>query len=201
MTLFAAKVVTGETATNGAQETSVLLGHCRSIGIVVGGVRVCGLGRKLVLGEIRLRWGTGSHLLLVCLVRSECVVLAVLLLLLLMLLWVLRLLRFAIVSSMALGVAGIVLAVRLSLHAVLESACLWRTVRVLSSRRTKLLRAVATLLLTIGWCLWVCIGVIIRVLISTLLLMVLTVLLALALAVAALVPVVRHDGQVIWTGK
>lgn len=147
-----------------------------------------------MLGDIRLRWGARGHLLLVCLVCSECVVLAVLLLLVWLLL-VLRLLMVAIVSSMALRVAGIVLAVGLPLHAVLEAACLGWAVRVLSSRRTKLLRAVATLLLllAIDGLLRVCIGVVIRVLVSTLLLWVLVI----RLAVAALVPVVRHDGQVV----
>lgn len=58
MALLAAKVVTCETAANGAKKTSVLLSHWRSIGVIVGRLWVSRLGCELVVCSLCLRWST-----------------------------------------------------------------------------------------------------------------------------------------------
>jgi len=58
MTLLATKVVTCETAADCAKKTSVLLGHWRGIGVIVGRLWVCRLGRELVVCSLGLRWST-----------------------------------------------------------------------------------------------------------------------------------------------
>jgi len=54
MALLTAKMVTCETATESTKKTSVLLGHCRGIGVIVGRLWVCRLGRELMVCSLCL---------------------------------------------------------------------------------------------------------------------------------------------------
>lgn len=144
---FTAQDTTANSTTKSSQQASIGLIHGRSIGIVVGGVGVAGLGRKLMLVGIGILLAALltpvltplTHLLLIGLVLSVGIIAAVALLLLLLLLTV--------ISRMALWVAGIVRAVLPPSLAMLEASVLWRAERVLAPRRAipLVLRRVALL--------------------------------------------------------
>jgi len=131
-----AQHVAAEAAGGGAQEAAVGLGHGRGAGVVVGRVRVARLRRELVLlADVVLLTGVfpgllAAQLLLVGLVLGIGVVAAVLL----------RLsATAAVVALVALRVAGVVGAKLATGLAVLETAVLRRTERVLAARRAEVL--------------------------------------------------------------
>lgn len=94
--------------------------------------------------------------------------LTILLLLLLRLTVLWLLLVSTIVACVALWVRGVVLAIHTTCLAVLEAALGRRAEGVLSSRWTEVLGAVAALLLTVLWLLWVGVGVRVALLLAVL---------------------------------
>jgi len=152
MALLSTKVMSSKATAESAKQTSILLSHRRSIGVVVRSVRICRLlGEFVVLSLLRrvltLLWlllTTLAHLLLICLVGGEGVMLSRLLLLLILLLtWV-----AAIVACVTLRVRGIICTVLSASLAVLKATMLRWTERVGSVGWGEVLRFVTTLLLT-----------------------------------------------------
>jgi len=196
MALLSTKVVSSKATSESAEQTSVLLSHRRSIGVVVRSIRICGLlGKLVVLSLISgvltllLLWllAALAHLLLICLVGSKGVVLSRLLLLLLVLLltWI-----AAIVACVTLRVRGIIGTVLPTSLAVLEAALLGWTERVGSVGWAEVLRIVATLLLTtVLWLLGIPLRIVVIAAVSSLVVALLRVL-------PALVVWIRHLSRV-----
>jgi len=193
--LLSTKVVSSKATSKSAEQTSVLLSHRRSIGVVVRSIRICGLlGKLVVLSLISgvltllLLWllAALAHLLLICLVSSEGVVLSRLLLLLVLLLtWI-----AAIVACVTLRVRGIIGTVLPTSLAVLEAALLGWTERVGSVGWAEVLRIVATLLLTtVLWLLGIPLRIVVIAAVSSLVVALLRVL-------PALVVWIRHLSRV-----
>lgn len=195
MALLSTKVMSSKATSESAEQTSVLLSHRRSIGVVVRSIRICGLlGKLVVLSLISgvltllLLWllAALAHLLLICLVSSEGVVLSRLLLLLVLLLtWI-----AAIVACVTLRVRGIIGTVLPTSLAVLEAALLGWTERVGSVGWAEVLRIVATLLLTtVLWLLGIPLRIVVIAAVSSLVVALLRVL-------PALVVWIRHLSRV-----
>jgi len=194
MALLSTKVMSSKATSESAEQTSVLLSHRRSIGVVVRSIRICGLlGKLVVLSLISgvltllLLWllAALAHLLLICLVSSEGVVLSRLLLLVLLLTWI-----AAIVACVTLRVRGIIGTVLPTSLAVLEAALLGWTERVGSVGWAEVLRIVATLLLTtVLWLLGIPLRIVVIAAVSSLVVALLRVL-------PALVVWIRHLSRV-----
>jgi len=123
VTSFRAEKVTTEATANSTKETTVTLGHRRSIWVVVGSVGIRRLSSELVVLGIgrNALLSTLTHLVLVGLILSVGVVATVLLLTLL------TLLLLAVITGMTLRVASVVGTELVVLLTVLETALLRRT--------------------------------------------------------------------------
>jgi len=130
MTSLCAEEVASKATADSAEETTITLGHRRSVGVVVGSIWIRRLSGELVVLSIGGETGsltllalcslsTLSHLILVGLVLSVGIGAAVLLLTLLLLL--------AVVARMTLRVTSIVGTELVALLAVLEATLLRRT--------------------------------------------------------------------------
>jgi len=122
MSALFAQVVAAEATSDGAKETTITLGHGRSVGVVVRSILIGRLACEFVVGRNALL--LLALLLLVGLVLSVGVISSVLLLLLALV---------SVVSRVTLRVAGVVGAELVLLLAVLETTLLGRTEGVLTA--------------------------------------------------------------------